>query len=177
MDRHEAIENHVAADAETDSAVYVPSLQLTQGQPPPIAANGGLSYMSFDRDGDAGNQPRRWRTALAQIAEGRWASAFIDMIDKRAPRRPSDRDPLGTSRSADYDANASTTSARTGIDGALQGGLVLPLALYHLRAPDLFDRVRPMRLWRDPARQREVVKIVAQERGAEPAARASISRM
>ena len=33
---------------------YVPSLQRTEGQPPPIAANGGLSYMSFDRGGDAG---------------------------------------------------------------------------------------------------------------------------
>jgi hypothetical protein len=32
----------------------VPTLRRTAGQPPPIAANGGLSYMSFDRDGDAG---------------------------------------------------------------------------------------------------------------------------
>ena len=33
---------------------YVPPLQYTQGQPEPIAAHGGLSYMSFDQDGDAG---------------------------------------------------------------------------------------------------------------------------
>ena len=50
MDRHKVIANHVAALTETVS-VYVPPLQLTEGQPPPIAANGGLSYMSFDRDG------------------------------------------------------------------------------------------------------------------------------
>ncbi|MBT6949720.1 MAG: hypothetical protein HN989_06490, partial [Gammaproteobacteria bacterium] len=35
---------------------YVPLLQRTEGQPPPNAANGGLSYMSFDRNGDAGTE-------------------------------------------------------------------------------------------------------------------------
>ena len=35
---------------------YVPPLELTAGQPAPIAANGGLSYMSFDQDGDAGTR-------------------------------------------------------------------------------------------------------------------------
>ena len=44
----------VAADTQRASSAYVPPLQRTAGQPPPIAANGGLSYMSFDRDGDAG---------------------------------------------------------------------------------------------------------------------------
>ena len=39
-------------DAESNVAAYVPSLQRTEGQPPPVAANDGLSYMSFDRDGD-----------------------------------------------------------------------------------------------------------------------------
>lgn len=29
-------------DTQAVSSVYVPSLQLTQGQPPPIPANGGL---------------------------------------------------------------------------------------------------------------------------------------
>jgi hypothetical protein len=43
------------------SSAYVPPLQRTEGQPPPIAANGGLSYMSFDREGDA-EPPRRSRT-------------------------------------------------------------------------------------------------------------------
>ena len=43
--------------SETSSA-YVPPLELTYGQAAPIAANGGVSYMSFDRGGDAGTQPR-----------------------------------------------------------------------------------------------------------------------
>ena len=78
MDQHEAIENHVAADAETNPSVYVPTLQLTEGQPPPIAANGGLSYMSFDRDGDAGTAAAI-EAALDQIAEGH-AQAFIERM-------------------------------------------------------------------------------------------------
>ena len=38
----------------SNASVFVPSLQLTKGQPEPIAANGGLSYYSFDDAGDAG---------------------------------------------------------------------------------------------------------------------------
>jgi len=44
----------IATNREKASSAYVPPLQRTEGQPPPIAANGGLSYMSFDREGDAG---------------------------------------------------------------------------------------------------------------------------
>ena len=40
------------AEENVASTPYVPSLQRTEGQPPPVAANGGLSYMSFDHDGD-----------------------------------------------------------------------------------------------------------------------------
>ena len=54
MSQFDVAENSVAADAERVSSPFVPSLQRTAGQPPPIAANGGLSYTSFDRDGDAG---------------------------------------------------------------------------------------------------------------------------
>ena len=40
--------------ADGKSSLYVPPLELTKGQPEPIAANGGLSYASFDQNGDAG---------------------------------------------------------------------------------------------------------------------------
>ncbi len=69
MDRLKVNENQVAAVTETVSSAYVPPLQLTEGQPPPIAANGGLSYMSFDRDGDAGTAAAM-EAALIRIAEG-----------------------------------------------------------------------------------------------------------
>ena len=35
------IENDVVGVTERVSSAYVPSLQLTEGQPPPVAANGG----------------------------------------------------------------------------------------------------------------------------------------
>src|SRR5436190_10653590 len=54
MSQLDVVDNMTAPDEETASPAYVPPLQRTAGQPPPIAANGGLSYMSFDRDGDAG---------------------------------------------------------------------------------------------------------------------------
>ena len=66
-----------------DSGVYVPSLQLTEGQPPPIAANGGLSFMSFDRNGDGGTAAAI-EAALDQIAEGH-VQTFIDRIESAPP--------------------------------------------------------------------------------------------
>jgi hypothetical protein len=73
----------IAAGAKNAAKAYVPPLQRTKGQPPPIAANGGLSYMSFDRDGDAGTSAAL-EGALAQIAEGE-SQRVIDMIDQAPP--------------------------------------------------------------------------------------------
>ena len=59
MSQLEVAENNVASNTQGVSSAYVPPLQRTEGQPPPIAANGGLSYMAFDRDGDAGTAKSR----------------------------------------------------------------------------------------------------------------------
>ena len=83
MSQLEVADNNVAADTERASSAYVPPLQRTAGQPPPIAANGGLSYMSFDRDGDAGTATAL-EDALAEIAEGE-GQRVIDMIDNAPP--------------------------------------------------------------------------------------------
>src|ERR1039458_10197386 len=83
MDQQKATENHVARVTERVSSVYVPPFQRTAGQPPPIAANGGLSYMSFDRGGDAGTAAAL-EDALAKIAEGE-GQRVIDMIDHAPP--------------------------------------------------------------------------------------------
>src|SRR5882757_11560661 len=83
MSQLEVAEKNVAADTKRVSSAYVPSLQRTQGQPPPIAANGGLSYMSFDRNGDAGTAAAL-EDALAQIAEGE-GQRVIEMIDNAPP--------------------------------------------------------------------------------------------
>src|SRR4030088_2483730 len=83
MGQLKVAENIVAANTERFSSAYVPTLQHTEGQPPPIAANGGLSYMSFDRDGDAGTTAAL-EDARTQIAEGE-GQRVIDMIDKAPP--------------------------------------------------------------------------------------------
>src|SRR6266702_6043228 len=81
----EVAENSSAASSNKASSAYVPPLQRTEGQPPPIAANGGLSYMSFDRDGDAGTA-KATEDALTEIGGGE-AQRVIDMIDN-APSGP-----------------------------------------------------------------------------------------
>src|SRR5213595_838942 len=63
------VADNKGVDTERASPAYVPPLQRTKGQPEPIAANGGLSYMSFDRDGDAGTA-EAFKDYLAQIAAG-----------------------------------------------------------------------------------------------------------
>ena len=42
------------------SESFVPSLQITAGQSAPIAANGGMSYLSRDVNGDAVTVGRRF---------------------------------------------------------------------------------------------------------------------
>src|ERR1700743_3030300 len=73
----------VTAETNKASSPYVPSLQRTAGQPEPIAANGGLSYMAFDVNGDAGTN-EALKDALAEIATGEM-ERVIDMIAKAPP--------------------------------------------------------------------------------------------
>ena len=41
MSQAEIADSNVAADTQSASSAYVPTLQRTAGQPPPIAVNGG----------------------------------------------------------------------------------------------------------------------------------------
>src|SRR2546430_11599073 len=77
------VADNKVADPHDGTVAYGPPLQRTEGQPPPIAANGGLSYMSFDRDGDAGTA-KALEDALTEIAGGE-AQRVIDMIDNAPP--------------------------------------------------------------------------------------------
>src|SRR3954453_8009675 len=86
MSQSDVAENQVAAETVRASSAYVPTLERTAGQPPPIAANGGLSYMSFDRDGDAGTTTAI-QDALTQIAEGE-GKRVTDMINNAPPGAP-----------------------------------------------------------------------------------------
>src|ERR1700722_7924433 len=86
MSQAEIADSNVAADTQSASSAYVPSLERTAGQPPPIAANGGLSYMSFDREGDAGTGTAL-ADALAEIANGE-GERVSEMIAEAPPGTP-----------------------------------------------------------------------------------------
>ena len=147
MDRLKVIENHVAAAAQTGPTAYVPALQITQGQPPPIAANGGLSYMSFDRNGDAGTAAAM-EAALFQIAKGE-GQAVTDMLDD-APSGP-----IETKWGVGFRDYAECLDyIRANSIEAPEGGLALPLH-YTIREQPSYSIVSSNALWRDPARAAE----------------------
>ncbi len=145
MDRLKVIENDVADDAETVSKLYVPTLEVTEGQPPPIAANGGLSYLSFDRDGDAGTAAAT-EAAFAQIAEG---EAAIDKLDTAPPGPIETKWGIGFrhyEECMDY--------IRANNIEAPEGGLALPLP-YTAHEQPSYSIVPSNAIWHDPARQAE----------------------
>ena len=144
MGQLKVAENNVAPYREPVSPAYVPPLQRTQGQPPPIAANGGLSYMSFDRDGDAGTATAL-EDALTQIAGGE-GQRVVDMIDNAPPGPIKTRWGVGF---RDYDGCMDYIRAN-GIKTP-EGGLALPLP-YTVYERPTYSVVPSNALWRDPAR-------------------------
>ena len=124
---------------------YVPSLQRTEGQPPPIAANGGLSYMSFDQNGDAGTA-KAIEDALAEIAQGE-GQRVIDMIDKAPPG------PIKTKWGPafrDWDECVAYIRSSNSLK-APEGGVVTPLP-YTVYERPTYSIVPSNAVWRDPAR-------------------------
>ncbi len=147
MDRLKVIANHVAAVTETVSSIPVPPLQLTEGQPPPIAANGGLSYLSLDRDGDAGTAAAT-EAALLQIAEGE-GQVVIDILNNAPPG------PIETKRGLGFRSYSECLEyIRANNIEAPEGGLALPLR-YTVHEQPSYSIVSSNALWRDPAREAE----------------------
>ena len=147
MDQFEIDQNHAAGNPETESLTYVPSLQLTEGQPPPIAANGGLSYMSFDRDGDAGTAAAI-EDALALAAEGE-GQKVIDMLDGAPPG------PIDTKWGLGFrDYEECLDYIRANNIEAPEGGVALPLA-YTVHEHSTYSVVGSNALWSDPAHEAE----------------------
>src|SRR6195952_887029 len=144
MSQLEVADNKVAANTNGTTRAYVPPLQRTEGQPPPIAANGGLSYMAFNQDGDAGTA-KAIEDALAEIAEGE-GQRVIDMIDKAPPG------PIKTKWGLafrDYDACVAYIRSSNSLK-APEGGVALPLP-YTVYERPTYSIVSSNALWRDPA--------------------------
>ena len=141
MDQHET--DHAEGNGNTHSSAYVPPLQLTEGQPPPIAANGGLSYLSFDRDGDAGTAAAL-EDALA-LAAGGEGQKVADRLDNAPPG------PIETEWGPGFrDYEACLNHIRANNIEAPEGGVALPLA-YTVYEQPTYSVVRSNALWRDPA--------------------------
>ncbi len=145
------LENRVPAGTP-----YVPPLERTQGQPPPIAANGGLSYMALDRNGDAGTAAAL-ADALAQIASGE-GQAVIDLIENSPPGPIETRWGLGFRRYAEC-----LEYIREQKIEAPEGGLALPLR-YTIYEQPSYSVVSSNALWRDPARERDARALAKDER-------------
>src|SRR5271156_2592901 len=150
-------DNNATAETERASSAYVPSLQRTEGQPPAIAAHGGLSYMSFDRDGDAGTAVAL-DDALAEIASGE-SQRLTDMIDKAPPGPIKTRWGLGF---RDYDECLKYIRQSNSIK-APKGGLAVPLPYPVYERPS-YSVVPSNAVWRDPARA-EVAAILRMNEG------------
>ena len=147
MDQLEVDDNQTAAKTKKHSPAYVPSLQLTEGQPPPIAANGGLSYLSFDRGGDAGTAAAI-EDALALAAEGA-GERVIEMLES-APAGP-----IETKWGPGFrDYQECLDHIRATNMEAPEGGIAVPLA-YTVYEHPTYSVVRSNALWRDPARTAE----------------------
>jgi hypothetical protein len=132
--------------SETASSVYVPSLQRTKGQPPPFAANGGLSYMSFDRDGDAGTAAAL-DAALIQIATGQ-GQAMIDKLDNAPPGPIETQWGVGFRRYRECLEYIQTNNNHIEVP---EGGLALPLR-YTVDEQPSYSIVSSNALWQDPTR-------------------------
>ncbi|MEM7099744.1 MAG: CmcJ/NvfI family oxidoreductase [Pseudomonadota bacterium] len=127
------------------SEAYVPSLELTNGQSEPIAANGGRSYMSLDNNGDAGTTAAI-EAALAQIATGE-GQALIDQLDNAPPGPIETKWGLGFRRYAECVDYIKDNNIE-----APEGGIALPLRYTVFEQPS-YSVVSSNQLWRDPGRE------------------------
>jgi hypothetical protein len=138
--------SQLVADTKiTANTAYVPPLQRTEGQPPPIAAHGGLSYMAFDQGGDAGTA-KAIEDALAEIAEGE-GQRVIEMIDKAPPG------PIKTKWGLafrDWDECVAYIRDSNSIK-VPAGGVALPLP-YTVHERPTYSIVPSNAVWHDPAR-------------------------
>jgi hypothetical protein len=124
--------------------MYVPPHQVTKGQPLPIAANDGLSFASFDRDGDAGTTAAM-DEALRHLADGE-AEAAIGQLETAPPG------PIETRWGVGFRTYAECLDhIRASNIEVPEGGVALPLRYTVVEQPS-YSIVSSNALWQDPAR-------------------------
>ncbi len=159
MDRQDRIEAPGSADREPAPPSYVPELQRTNGQPPPFASNGGLPYVSFDQDGDAGTAAAL-EAAIRQVTCGR-EQAFVDQLESAPPG------PIQTKWGLGFrDYQECLEHLRASDVEAPEGGLALPLRYTVYEEPS-YSVVPSNSIWRDPGRTAEADILRRGERNLE----------
>ena len=71
-----AYETQKILDQNNENHVFIPKPEYTKGQPAPIAANNGLSFMSFDMNSDGGSTAAT-AAALDQIRDSKLSLIHI----------------------------------------------------------------------------------------------------
>jgi len=141
---------------ETVSIPYVPTLELTAGQPEPVAAHGGLSYMAFEKDGDAGTT-LALEDAIAQVATGEGQRVF-EKIENAPPG------PIETEWGLGFkNFDECVDYVRENNIEAPEGGLALPLP-YTVYENPTYSVVTSNALWKDPARKAEADMLRQEEK-------------
>jgi len=135
---------------------YVPTLELTTGQAAPIAANGGLSYMSLDHNGDAGTAAAT-QAALELIAEG-CAQAVTERLESAPPGPIKTPWGVGFRRYAECLNHIKQNNIT-----APAGGLAIPLR-YSVNDNPSYSIVSSNALWRDPTREADAQALRKDER-------------
>ena len=142
---------HAKQTAETDTpspSVYVPTLELTEGQSPPIAANGGLSFMALEQNGDGGTTAAI-EQALSMVAEGA-AQRLTESLSNAPPGPIATQWGEGFRTFDECVAHIRSTNMK-----APEGGVVLPLR-YTVFDQSTYSLVSSHAAWRDPVRFAEL---------------------
>jgi hypothetical protein len=152
MDQLKVNEKNTATNAKTDPSPFVPSFQLTEGQAPPIAANGGLSFMSFDRNGDGGTAAAI-KAAVDLYSTGKGRSV-IEWLENSPPGPIETKWGIGFRQ---YD-ECMDYICENNIE-APEGGVALPLRYTVYEHPN-YSIVPSNSLWHDPERaaEREILR-------------------
>ncbi len=137
-------------------AAWVPPLERTAGQPAPIAANDGLSYAAFERDGDAGTSAAT--EDAIRIATSGEGQRIIDWIENAPPG------PVETPWGKGFRRFAECLEhiREQGIE-APEGGLAVPLR-YSVDESPSYSIVSSNALWQDPTRRDEAAALRRDER-------------
>ena len=140
-----AYEKQITSEqTDNNKYAYIPEPEYTKGQPAPIAANNGLSYMSFDSNGDGGSTAATL-AALNQIRETKNKTSDSNL------EAGSDGGILtkwGVGFKEYEECVAYINKAEFDVP---EGGVALPLR-YSINEHPSYSIVPSNALWRDPAR-------------------------